>query len=174
MWRSTQPEFQNPHSLRPRALVSSGASSAAHGAAAQDPARRQRARGPGTLERSRGFESSSFEPAATAVGPPGVPTFLSYEPRTARGSCSCSLERAGIFTTGPPCHGTLAPAVTATRPVTHQHNLKLKLAAGEHLAASLKVPPPKEKTVKTEVASQRKIAQWEEAGMTLRLSLRPT
>ena len=47
LWRSTQPEFQNPHK-RPRALVSSGASSAAHGAAAQDPARRQRARGPGT------------------------------------------------------------------------------------------------------------------------------
>ena len=37
----------------------------------------------------------------------------------------------------------------------------------------MKVPPPKEKTVKTEVASQRKIAQREEAGMTLRLRTRP-
>jgi hypothetical protein len=56
--------------------------------------------------------------------------------------------------------------------VTHQH--KLKLAADEsYLAASLKVPPPKEKTVKTEVASQRKIAQREEAGMTLMLRPRP-
>ena len=55
-----------------------------------------------------------------------------------------------------------ASAVTATGRVTHQH--KLKLAADEsYLAASLKVPPPKEKTVKTEVASQRKIAQREEA-----------
>jgi regulator of replication initiation timing len=36
------------------------------------------------------------------------PTFFSYEPRTARRSCSCSLERAGIFTTGPRCHGMLA------------------------------------------------------------------
>jgi hypothetical protein len=50
--------------------------------------------------------------------------------------------------------------------VTHQH--KLKLAADEgYLAASLKVPPGgrKEKSVKAEVASQRKIAQREEAGM---------
>jgi regulator of replication initiation timing len=38
------------------------------------------------------------------------PTFFSYEPRTARRSCSCSLERAGIFTTGPRCHGMLAPS----------------------------------------------------------------
>ena len=65
-----------------------------------------------------------------------------------------------------------AGAVTATGRVTHQH--KLKLAADEsYLAASLKVPPLKEKTVKTEVASQRKIAQREEAGMTLRLRPRP-
>jgi regulator of replication initiation timing len=35
------------------------------------------------------------------------PTFFSYEPRTARKSCSCSLERAGIFTTARPCHGML-------------------------------------------------------------------
>ena len=39
-----------------------------------------------------------------------------------------------------------ASAVTATGQVSHQH--KLKLAADEsYLAASLKVPPPKEKTV---------------------------
>ena len=39
------------------------------------------------------------------------PTFFSYEPRTARKSCSCSLERAAIFTSALPCHGML---VTAT------------------------------------------------------------
>ena len=65
-----------------------------------------------------------------------------------------------------------ASAVTATGQVTHQH--KLKLAADEsYLAASLKVPPPKEKTVKTEVASQRKIVHRQEAGMALRLRPRP-
>ena len=38
------------------------------------------------------------------------PTFFSYEPRTARKSCSCSLERAGIFTTARLCHGMLVPS----------------------------------------------------------------
>ena len=38
------------------------------------------------------------------------PTFFSYEPRTARRSCSCSLERAGIFTTARVCHGMLVPS----------------------------------------------------------------
>ena len=65
-----------------------------------------------------------------------------------------------------------ASAVTATGQVTHQH--KLKLAADEsYLAASLKVPPPKKETPRSEGASQRKIAQREEAGMTLRLRPRP-
>jgi hypothetical protein len=35
---------------------------------------------------------------------------FSYEPRTARKSCSCSLERAGIFTTARVCHGMLVPS----------------------------------------------------------------
>ena len=38
------------------------------------------------------------------------PTFFSYEPRTARRSCSCSLERVGSFTTARVCHGMLAPS----------------------------------------------------------------
>ena len=38
------------------------------------------------------------------------PTFFSYEPRTARRSCSCSLERAGSSITARPCHGMLAPS----------------------------------------------------------------
>ena len=50
----------------------------------------------------------------------------------------------------------------------------LRLAADEsYLAASLKVPPPKKKTVRTEVASQRKIVHRQEAGMALRLRPRP-
>ena len=65
-----------------------------------------------------------------------------------------------------------ASAVMATGRVTNQH--KQRLAADEsYLAASLKVPPPKKKTVRTEVASQRKIVQRQEAGMTLRLRPRP-
>ena len=65
-----------------------------------------------------------------------------------------------------------ASAVTATGQVTNQH--KLRLAADEsYLAASLKVPPPKKKTVRTEVASQRKIVHRQEAGMALRLRPRP-
>jgi hypothetical protein len=53
--------------------------------------------------------------------------------------------------------------------VANQH--KQRPAADEsYLAASLKVPPPKKKTARTEVASQRKIAQREEPGMTLRLA----
>jgi chromosome segregation ATPase len=38
------------------------------------------------------------------------PTFFSYEPRTARRSCSCSLERAGSSITAPRYHGVLAPS----------------------------------------------------------------
>ena len=38
------------------------------------------------------------------------PTFFSYEPRTARRSCSCSLERAGSSITAPRYHGMLAPS----------------------------------------------------------------
>ena len=35
---------------------------------------------------------------------------VDLQPRTARRSCSCSLERAGIFTTARRCHGMLAPS----------------------------------------------------------------
>jgi regulator of replication initiation timing len=38
------------------------------------------------------------------------PTFFSYEPRTARRSCSCSLERAGSSISGRRYHGMLAPS----------------------------------------------------------------
>ena len=40
---------------------------------------------------------------------PDIPQ-LRAEPRIARRSCSCSLERAGIFTTAHRCHGMLAPS----------------------------------------------------------------
>ena len=61
-----------------------------------------------------------------------------------------------------------ASTVTATGQVTNQH--KRRLAADEsYLAASLKVPPPKKKTLRSEGASQRKIVERQQAGMTLRL-----
>ena len=44
------------------------------------------------------------------VALPNQPDILSYEPRTARRSCSCSLERAGSSITARPCHGMLAPS----------------------------------------------------------------
>jgi hypothetical protein len=51
--------------------------------------------------------------------------------------------------------------------VTDQH--KLRLAADErYFAASLKVPPPKEKTVRVEAASQ--IGERQREGMMLRQS----
>ncbi len=62
-----------------------------------------------------------------------------------------------------------AAVTVSTVTVASQH--KQRPATDEsYLAASLKVPPPKKKTARTEVASQRKIAQREEAGMTLRLA----
>ncbi len=65
-----------------------------------------------------------------------------------------------------------ASAVTATGRVAHQH--KLKLAADEsYLAASLKVPPPKKKTLRSEDASQRLIRERQREGVTLRLRPRP-
>ncbi len=69
-----------------------------------------------------------------------------------------------------------ASAVTATGRVTHQHRDKLKLAAdGSYLAASLKVPPPKKKTVRSEEASQRLIRDTgrQREGVTLRPRPRP-
>ena len=65
-----------------------------------------------------------------------------------------------------------ASAVTATGRVTDQH--KLRLAADEsYLAASLKVPPPKKKTLRSEDASQRLIRDRQRDGVTLRLRPRP-
>ncbi len=82
------------------------------------------------------------------------------------------LPREGRFFHHRPSLPWDASAVTATGRVTHQH--KLRLAADEsYLAASLKVPPSKKKTARTEVATQRKIAQKEEAGKTFRPRPRP-
>ena len=65
-----------------------------------------------------------------------------------------------------------AGAVTATGRVKNQH--KLRLAADEsNLAASLEVPPPKKKTLRSEGTSQRKIVERHKAGMTPRLRPRP-
>jgi hypothetical protein len=65
-----------------------------------------------------------------------------------------------------------ASAVTATGRVTNQH--KLRLAADEsYLAASLKVPPPKTKTLRSEGASQRPIRDRQRGGVTRRLRPRP-
>ena len=65
-----------------------------------------------------------------------------------------------------------AGAVTATGRVTNQH--KLRLAADEsYLAASLKVPPPKKKIVRSEDASQRLIRERQRDGVALRLRPRP-
>ena len=65
-----------------------------------------------------------------------------------------------------------ASAVTATGRVTNQH--KQRLAADEsYLAASLKVPPPKKKTLRSEGASQRLIRERQRDGVTLRLRPRP-
>ena len=65
-----------------------------------------------------------------------------------------------------------ASAVTATGQVTNQH--KRRLAADEsYLAASLKVPPPKKKIVRSEDASQRLIRERQQDGVTLRLRPRP-
>jgi len=82
------------------------------------------------------------------------------------------LPREGWFFHHRPSLPWDASAVTAMGQVTNQH--KQRLAADEkYLAASLKVPPPKKKTLKSEGASQRKIVKRQEAGMTLRLRPRP-
>ena len=68
-----------------------------------------------------------------------------------------------------------ASAVMATGRVTDQHKLRLQVAADEsYLAASLKVPPPEKKTLRSEDASQRLIRERQrEGGVTLRLRPRP-
>ena len=82
------------------------------------------------------------------------------------------LPREGWFFHHRPSLPWDASAVTTTGQVTNQH--KQRLAADEnYLAASLKVPRPKKKTLRSEGASQRKIVQRQEAGMTLRLRPRP-
>jgi hypothetical protein len=65
-----------------------------------------------------------------------------------------------------------ASAVMATGRVTNQH--KQRLAADEsYLAASLKVPPPKKKTLRSEGASQRLLRERQRDGVTLRMRPRP-
>ncbi len=62
---------------------------------------------------------------------------------------------------------------TATGRVTDQH--KQRLAADEsYLAASLKVPPLRKKTVRSEAVSWRKIVHKHLEGMRLRLRLKST
>ena len=71
-----------------------------------------------------------------------------------------------------PWDARLPSAVTATGRVTNQH--KQRLAADEsYLAASLKVPPPKKKTLRSEGASQRLIRDRQRDGVTLRMRPRP-
>jgi hypothetical protein len=63
-----------------------------------------------------------------------------------------------------------ASAVTATGRVTNRHKLRLVLAADSDkssLAASLKVPPPKKKIVRSKEASQRLIRDRQREGVTL-------
>ena len=84
------------------------------------------------------------------------------------------LPREGLYFHFRPSLPWDASAVTATGRVTDQH--KLRLAADEsYLAASLKVPPPKKKTLRSEGASQRLIPSRERQrdGVTLRLRPRP-
>ena len=82
------------------------------------------------------------------------------------------LPREGWFFHHRPSLPWDASAVTATGQVTNQH--KRRLAADEsYLAASLKVPPPKKKIVRSEDASQRLIRERQQDGVTLRLRPRP-
>jgi hypothetical protein len=82
------------------------------------------------------------------------------------------LPREGWFFHHRPSLPWGASAVTATGRVTNQH--KQRLAADEsYLAASLKVPPPKTKTLRGEGASQRLIRDGQREGVTLRLRPRP-
>jgi hypothetical protein len=106
------------------------------------------------------------------VALPKQPDILQLRAEDSKRSCSCSLERAGILTTAPRCHGMLVPSRHRSGRVTNQH--KLRLAADEsYLAASLKVPPPKKKIVRSEDASQRLIRDRQREGVTLRLRPRP-
>ena len=67
-----------------------------------------------------------------------------------------------------------ASAVMATGRVTNQHELRLAAADESYLAASLKVPPPKKKIVRSEDASQRLIQERQRDGVTaVTLRLRP-
>ena len=84
------------------------------------------------------------------------------------------LPREGWFFHHHPSLPWDASAVTATGRVTDQH--KQRLATDEsYLAASLKVPPPKKKTLslRSEGASQRLIRDRQREGVTLRLRPRP-
>ena len=82
------------------------------------------------------------------------------------------LPREGWYFNHRPSLPWDASAVTASGRVTNQH--KLRLAADEsYLAASLKVPPPKKRIVRSEGASQRLIRERQRERMTLRLRAKP-
>ena len=81
------------------------------------------------------------------------------------------LPREGWFSSisGRHYHGMLAPSRQRDDSLHKQ-----RLAADEiYLAASLKVPPPKKKTLRSEGASQRLIRDRQRDGVTLRLRPRP-
>ena len=67
-------------------------------------------RGPRASRLSRSRSRTSSCATFNSLRCLGSPTFFSYEPRTARRSCSCSLERAGSSITDPRYHGMLAPS----------------------------------------------------------------
>jgi hypothetical protein len=78
------------------------------------------------------------------------------------------------FTTARLCHGMLVPSRQRSGRVTNQHELRLQVAADEsYLAASLKVPPPQKKIVRSEEASKRLIRDRQREGVTLSLRPRP-
>ena len=82
------------------------------------------------------------------------------------------LPREGWFFHFRPSLPWDASAVTATGRVTNQHKQRLAADAG-YLAASLKVPPPKIETLRSEDASQRLIRERQRDGVALRLRPRP-
>ena len=83
------------------------------------------------------------------------------------------LPREGWYFNHRPSLPWDASAVTASGRVTNQHKLRLAAADESYLAASLKVPPPKKKIVRSEEASQRLIRDRQREGVTLRLRPRP-
>ena len=124
-----------------------------------------------TSPRARGLSQSKSRTSSCAtynwLHCLSSPTSFSYEPRTARRSCSCSLARAVFFHHRPSLPWD-ASAVTATGRVTDHHKQRLA-ADAKYLAECLKMPAPKKKAVRSEAAYERKITQRQQEGMTLRL-----